>query len=805
MQSQGGKMYKSLRLLTSSLLIVSFFPLLVTVNAANDSSSLTQFDEYVFRRSWGGEGGILNFPNGVEVGPDGRVYIANDGLNRVTVYNPNDGSFNNFGYNESGNGLLLDVTGVEVDEDGNIFVTSFYSVIKFNAEFDFILQWGGVGNNPGQFNFPTGITLSNTQLLYVADYGNNRIQVFDTNGNFVNQWGSSGSENGEFDCPNDVAIDSEGNVYITDSGNNRIQKFTSGGDFILQWGANGNGDGEFIYPMGIEVDDNDSIYVTDFGNARVQKFDKNGNYISQFGSEGSQQGQLMAPYGIAITNDGNLIVTDQNHRIQEFTPLGESVYIWGVPPSEAGQFNLPFDVVVNSNNEVIVADTQNFRIQMFNSDGTFIRQWGSWGDEPGDFKWPISLALDLNDNIYVLDNSSNRVQMFSSDGTYVTSWGSEGEEPGEFFNPNAIAVQANEYVYVADGDSYENNHRILIFDLEGNFISEWALDFYPYGIDVDNNGNVYITDYSNKKLKKYNQNGELIGSWDTFSETRNQWMDIYNGIDIDNEGNIFVLDSQQGIVVKFSPQGDHLVEWFGGEGNATGKFNNPNGIAVDNEGNLVIADTCNQRIQVFDKNQEETNFYSTFIYQNQSSALASENLLINGSFEATPPLIDWTYGGSLPVSLSNHAFEGVYSLALSEEVSANPQGQGQAWAHTTFNVPSNWSKPTLSFSYNLFVNDNLQLSDFYVEILDGVALNHLETVLLDGYDEEGKPTAGTDMEWKTVTFDLSAYKGQPIRLQFYSRNRLPQALGIWAFVDAVSVTDNPITFDYSIFLPLLNK
>jgi hypothetical protein len=435
---------------------------------------------------------------------------------------------------------------------------------------------------------------------------------------------------------------------------------------------------------------------------------------------------------------------------------------------------------------------------MFNSDGTFIRQWGSWGDQPGDFKLPLSLALDLNDNIYVLDNSSNRVQKFSSDGTFIKSWGSEGEEPGEFFNPNAIAVQANEYVYVADGDSYENNHRILIFDIEGNFISEWALNFYPYGIDVDATGNVYITDRSTNTLNKYGEDGFLITSWE-------HGMDVYNGIDIDNEGNIFVLDNQQGIVVKFSPQGDHLLEWFGGNGNATGKFNHPNGIAVDNEGNLIIADTSNQRIQVFDRNQEETNFYTEFSYQNQSNILASENLLINGSFEASPSLIDWTYGGSLPVSRSDHAFDGVYSLALSEHVPANPQGQGQAWAHTTFYVPSNWSRPTLSFSYNLFVNDNLQLSDFYVEILDGVALNHLDTILVDGYDEEGKPTAGTDMGWKTVTFDLSAYKGQPIRLQFYSRNRLPQALGIWSFVDAVSVTDNPITFDYSIFLPLLNK
>jgi DNA-binding beta-propeller fold protein YncE len=61
--------------------------------------------------------------------------------------------------------------------------------------------------------------------MYVADWGNNRVQKFDSNGKFLTKGGTTGSGDGQFDEPTAIALDSSGNVYVVDRGNSRIQLF----------------------------------------------------------------------------------------------------------------------------------------------------------------------------------------------------------------------------------------------------------------------------------------------------------------------------------------------------------------------------------------------------------------------------------------------------------------------------------------------------------------------------------------------------------------------------------------------------
>ena len=76
---------------------------------------------------------------------------------------------------------------------------------------------------------------------------------------------------GEFEKVGDVAVGLDGSVYVADFGNNRIQKFSSSGAFLGEWGGKGSGVGEFDRPSGITVDGNGNVYVADTGNNRVQK------------------------------------------------------------------------------------------------------------------------------------------------------------------------------------------------------------------------------------------------------------------------------------------------------------------------------------------------------------------------------------------------------------------------------------------------------------------------------------------------------------------------------------------------------
>jgi DNA-binding beta-propeller fold protein YncE len=84
---------------------------------------------------------------------------------------------------------------------------------------------GSPGSNDGQLNSPGGMATDEQGNLYVADWGNNRMQKFDSSGKFLFKWGSGGVGDGEFNGLADVALDGQGNVYVVDYFNNRIQKF----------------------------------------------------------------------------------------------------------------------------------------------------------------------------------------------------------------------------------------------------------------------------------------------------------------------------------------------------------------------------------------------------------------------------------------------------------------------------------------------------------------------------------------------------------------------------------------------------
>jgi len=134
-------------------------------------------------------------------------------------------------------------------------------------------SFGQSGNGNGQFTIPFAISVAPNGDVYVADLGNDRIQVFDANGVFKLKFGTSGAGDGQMSTPNGVAVDLSGNVYVADTGNNRIQKFDKDGNFLAKIGTKGNGIGQFSNLHGLAFD-NDAglLYVADTGNHRVQVF-----------------------------------------------------------------------------------------------------------------------------------------------------------------------------------------------------------------------------------------------------------------------------------------------------------------------------------------------------------------------------------------------------------------------------------------------------------------------------------------------------------------------------------------------------
>ena len=279
--------------------------------------------------------------------------------------------------------------------------------------FTFVSMWGSFGKGNGRFDGQNDVDPFNGRV-YVADYANHRIQVFDTHGNYITKWGTYGEENGQIHKASALTVVPSGNIYLSDQFNYRIQEFTSNGTFVTAWGTQGEGDGQFLHPHVPGVDSEGNIYVSDRDLANVQKFTKDGKFIMKWAEEGSEDGQLSKP---------------------------ESV-------------------IIDSHDNIYVADYGNHRIQKFTKDGTFILKWGSKGVGDGEFNGPAGLSIDRNDNIYVTDKNNNRIQVFTSNGIFLTKFGLEGSGPGQFITPEGVGVDKDTgLVYVAD----TGNFRIQVF------------------------------------------------------------------------------------------------------------------------------------------------------------------------------------------------------------------------------------------------------------------------------------------------------------------------------------------------------
>ena len=279
--------------------------------------------------------------------------------------------------------------------------------------FTFVSMWGSFGKGNGRFDGQNDVDPFNGRV-YVADYANHRIQVFDTKGNYITKWGTYGEENGQIHKASALTVVPSGNIYLSDQFNYRIQEFTSNGTFVTTWGTQGEGDGQFLHPHVPGVDSKSNIYVSDRDLANVQKFTKDGKFIMKWAEEGSEDGQLSKP---------------------------ESV-------------------IIDSHDNIYVADYGNHRIQKFTKDGNFILKWGSKGGGDGEFNGPAGLSIDRNDNIYVTDKNNNRIQVFTSNGTFLTKFGLEGSGPGQFITPEGVGVDKDTgLVYVAD----TGNFRIQVF------------------------------------------------------------------------------------------------------------------------------------------------------------------------------------------------------------------------------------------------------------------------------------------------------------------------------------------------------
>ena len=257
------------------------------------------------------------------------------------------------------------------------------------------------------------------------------------------------NDGGNMGYPWAIAYGRDGVWAVTDENYNCVYIFDGQDQLVRKFGSNGKGNGQFSSPRGLAFDANNHLYVSDQSNNRVQKFNITGEYLLQFGYQGLRNGQLYSPCGITVHNERLYIAEYSNRRISVFQLTGQFCCIIG-----SGQLSNPYDVTVSGNGHLLVADGNNNCITSFRLDGTYVGRF-----DKGQLNYPIALTTDVLGYVLVTEDGTHRVTVFDQDGTCVCQFGSNGSANGQFSNPRGIAISPNGNIYVTD----YSNKRVQIF------------------------------------------------------------------------------------------------------------------------------------------------------------------------------------------------------------------------------------------------------------------------------------------------------------------------------------------------------
>ncbi len=302
-----------------------------------------------------------------------------------------------------------------------------------------------------------------------------------------------------------VAVDSRSNVFVSDASNNRIREIAPTGEAntFAGNGHSGSADGtggpfgtaEFNGPSGIAFDGQGNLFVGDSGNSRIRKIDQFGNVTTVAGN---------GTHGWVDGTGG---------------------------PNGTAEFGEPIGVAVDSHGNIFVADMYYNCIRKIDSAGnvTTLAGNGAYGfldgtggsDGTARFRGPFGIAVDAQDNVLVADSGNNNIRKvdplgnvttLAGDGIAGDANGSGGQNgAAQFWGPAGVAVDAQGNVFVGDSE----NFRIRKIDPTGNVTTVAghghgfadgpigdAMFNDPYGVTTDTAGNVFVADVGSNRIRK---------------------------------------------------------------------------------------------------------------------------------------------------------------------------------------------------------------------------------------------------------------------------------------------------------------
>lgn len=237
---------------------------------------------------------------------------------------------------------------------------------------------------------------------------------------------------------------------------------------------------------------------------------------------------------------------------------------------------------------------------MVDNPPTFKFNLGDLANTKGKLSKPLAVDIDDSGRVFVADTGDSAIKVYGPSGKFMYEF-KKSNAPDQVSGSAGLAVHGDR-VYVTDG----SNFRVQLYNTEGKFIKTFVSQstdkktgaMIPVGIDVSEQGDVYITDVFYQRVLVFDQNGKLKFQFGTPGKKPGQFQ-YANDIAVDQKGNIYVSDSNNARVQVFDPNGKFLSV-LGAKDGVNPQFGLARGIDVDNSGRVYVVDTFQHQVRVFD-------------------------------------------------------------------------------------------------------------------------------------------------------------------------------------------------------------
>ncbi|HEY8781218.1 MAG TPA: T9SS type A sorting domain-containing protein [Mucilaginibacter sp.] len=318
----------------------------------------------------------------------------------------------------------------------------------------------------------------------------------------------------------------------------------------------------------------------------------------------------------------------------------------------------PWGMAIDPSGNIYVTNYGNNTVSEYSSTGASKGTYGL-----SSLSNPVGIAFDALGNGYVLNfNHTNSGTGNYNDNAYVSQYAAKGDTIiYGLGTATGITMNASNNLYIAEGSANKGNNTVAQYNTLGYLAFSLSGTTNPVAVAVDNSGNIYVLDNTNKNVTGYTSTGTLLASFTTITGLSNP-----NAIYIDGAGNIYIGDSGTGSVKVYNSSGTTLLTSITG-------LTDPRGIVTDSQGNLYVSDYTNNTVTKY------------------------------------PPIGGYYLSGTLPPGLSFNSSNGDFTGApassfnlKTDTVTAYFSSTSSATATVTLKCPGN-SFPTISYSPSINV------------------------------------------------------------------------------------------------------